>query len=248
MFKFKKDWLRTNRSFFLFSFIPMVFLAIIFLFIRNINGKIFWEVNYEIVDRLVMMGTMFVCFIPLMSFGYIFPTSEKSFSGKIKVNHLPFSNKQLAWKGIKMWLLAYPMWIVIGSFVSVLYEYRAMSHSITTMASSFSISSLEGLVLFNISKIIILSIFMMIIDMQIIGSMIICFAKEIKWYIIFIVQLLINGGLIAGTVFFIVKSNIDTGLNSIEGFIPVIILFSLLFIVSLIYFLYSIKDIEKVYR
>ena len=75
MFKFKKDWLRTNRSFFLFSFIPMVFLAIIFLFIRNINGKIFWEVNYEIVDRLVMMGTMFVCFIPLMSFGYIFPTS-----------------------------------------------------------------------------------------------------------------------------------------------------------------------------
>ena len=147
-----------------------------------------------------------------------------------------------------MWLLAYPMWIVIGSFVSVLYEYRAMSHSITTMASSFSISSLEGLVLFNISKIIILSIFMIIIDMQIIGSMIICFAKEIKWYIIFIVQLLINGGLIASTVFFIVKSNIDTGLNSIEGFIPVIILFSLLFIVSLIYFLYSIKDIEKVYR
>ena len=248
MLKFKKDWLRTNRSFFSFSFIPMVFLAIIFLFIRNINVKIFWGINYEIVDRLVMMGTMFVCFIPLMSFGYIFPTSEKTFSGKVKVNHLPFSNKQLAWKGIKMWLLEYPMWLIIGSFVSILYEYKAMSHSITTMSTSFSIVSLEGLILFNIAKIIIFSIVILIFDMQIIGTMIISFAKEIKWYIIFVGQLLINGGLIAGVIFITVKSNIDTGLNSIEGFIPVIILFSLLFIVSLIYFLYSIKDIEKVYR
>lgn len=248
MFKFKKDWLRTNRSFFLFTFIPMVFLAIIVLFTRNINGKIFWEVNYEIADKLVTIGTMFVCFIPLMSFGYIIPTSEKSFSGKIKVNHLPFSNKELAWKGIKMWLLAYPLWIIIASFVSVSYEYIAISNSITTMASNFSIDSLEGLILFNIAKIIIFSIFMLIVDMQITGSLIIYFAKEIKWYIIVIIQLLINGGLIISTIFFVVKSNIDSGLNSIEGFIPVIILFSLLFIVSLLYFLYSLKDIEKVYR
>ena len=29
----------------------MKYKKIIFLFIRNINGKIFWEVNYEIVDK-----------------------------------------------------------------------------------------------------------------------------------------------------------------------------------------------------
>ena len=72
-----------------------------------------------------------------MSFGYILPTSEKSFSGKVKVNHLPFSNKELAWKGIKMWVLAYPIWLIISSFLSVAYEYKAISNSITTMASSF---------------------------------------------------------------------------------------------------------------
>lgn len=248
MFKFKKDWLRANRVFFSFSFIPMVFLAIIFLFIRNIDGEIFWRLNYEIVDRLIIMGTIFICYIPLMSFGYILPTSEKSFSGKVKVNHLPFSNKELAWKGIKMWVLAYPIWLIISGFLSVAYEYKAISNSITTMASSFSIYSLEGLILFNIAKIIIFSIFMLIVDMQITGSMIICFAKELKWYIIFIIQLLINGILIASAVFITIKLNINTGLNSIEGFIPVIILFSSLFMFTLIYFLYSLKYIEKVYR
>ena len=248
MFKFKKDWLSLNRGFLTISFVAIVFLLIVFLFTRNIDTKMFWYVSYEFVDRIVMMGTMFVCFTLLASFGCVLPTSEKTFSGKVKVNHLPFSNKQLAWKGIKMWLLLYPLWVAVAGLTSFLYEYKAINYSIGTMASSFSITSLNGLIIFTLLKLIIFSGFMLIIDMQIIGTMIISFAKEIKWYIIFIVQLLINGGLIAGIVFITVKSNIDTGLNSIDGFIPVIILCSLLFIISLIYFLYSLKDIEKVYR
>ncbi|MBP3917517.1 hypothetical protein [Clostridium sp.] len=248
MLKFKKDWLSLNRGFLTISFVAIIFFLIVFLFTRNVGEKIFWRISYELVDRIVMMGTMFVCFTLLASFGCILPTSEKTFSGKVKVNHLPFSNKQLAWRGIKMWLLLYPIWLLLAGFVSVLYEYKAMGYSVVTMVSSFSITSLKGIILFTIAKLIAISIFVIIVDIQITASMIISFAKDIKWYIIFVVQILINFILILSGVFIIVKANIYTQLNSMEVFLALITLISLLLIASSIYFLYSIRDIERVYR
>ncbi len=248
MLKFKKDWLSLNRGFLTISFVAIIFFLIVFLFTRNVGEKIFWRISYELVDRIVMMGTMFVCFTLLASFGCILPTSEKTFSGKVKVNHLPFSNKQLAWRGIKMWLLLYPIWLLLAGFVSVLYEYKAMGYSVVTMVSSFSITSLNGIILFTIAKLIVISIFVIIVDIQITASMIISFAKDIKWYIIFVVQILINFILILSGVFIIVKANIYTQLNSMEVFLALITLISLLLIASSIYFLYSIRDIERVYR
>ena len=248
MLKFKKDWLSLNRGFLTISFVAIIFFLIVFLFTRNVGEKIFWRISYELVDRIVMMGTMFVCFTLLASFGCILPTSEKTFSGKVKVNHLPFSNKQLAWRGIKMWLLLYPIWLLLAGFVSVLYEYKAMGYSVVTMVSSFSITSLNGIILFTIAKLIVISIFVIIVDIQITASMIISFAKDIKWYIIFVVQILINFILILSGVFIIVKANIYTQLNSMEVFLALITLIYLLLIASSIYFLYSIRDIERVYR
>ena len=248
MLKFKKDWLSLNRGFLTISFVAIIFFLIVFLFTRNVGEKIFWRISYELVDRIVMMGTMFVCFTLLASFGCILPTSEKTFSGKVKVNHLPFSNKQLAWRGIKMWLLLYPIWLLLAGFVSVLYEYKVMGYSVVTMVSSFSITSLNGIILFTIAKLIVISIFVIIVDIQITASMIISFAKDIKWYIIFVVQILINFILILSGVFIIVKANIYTQLNSMEVFLALITLISLLLIASSIYFLYSIRDIERVYR
>ena len=147
-----------------------------------------------------------------------------------------------------MWLLLYPIWLLLAGFVSVLYEYKAMGYSVVTMVSSFSITSLKGIILFTIAKLIAISIFVIIVDIQITASMIISFAKDIKWYIIFVVQILINFILILSGVFIIVKANIYTQLNSMEVFLALITLISLLLIASSIYFLYSIRDIERVYR
>ena len=83
MLKFKKDWLSLNRGFLTISFVAIIFFLIVFLFTRYVGEKIFWRISYELVDRIVMMGTMFVCFTLLASFGCILPTSEKTFSGKV---------------------------------------------------------------------------------------------------------------------------------------------------------------------
>lgn len=248
MFKIMKDYLSSSKAVIALSFGLMIFLGMLFLFIMNIDSKIFWKVNYEFIDRIVLMGTMFICFIPLSTFGCIFPTSEKSFSGKVKTNHLPFSNKQLAWKGIKLWLLVYPIWFVVATFIHFLYEEKAISNLASTMATSFSINSSLEVILFTIGEILVISVFVLIADMQIVSSMIIVFAKKIKVFWIILVQALSNAIVISLTIVFITKLNLDTSINAKEGLIAVVILAGILLIPTIIYFIYSLKYIEKVYR
>lgn len=248
MLKIKKDYLSSSRVMIILSFGLMIFLGILFLFIMNVDGKIFWKVNYEFVDRIVLMGTMFICFIPLFTFGCIFPTSEKTFSGKVKTNQLPFSNKQLAWKGIKLWLLNYPIWLVVSTFIHLIYEEKAISNSASTMATAFSINSPLEVMLFTIGVILMISVFVLIIDMQIVASMIMVFSKRIKVFLLIPIQIVSNAIVISATIFYIVKLNIDTGINSKEGFIAVVMLAGTLLIATIVYFIYSFKYIEKVYR
>lgn len=248
MFKIKKDYLSSSKAMIMLSFGLILFLGILFLFIMNVKGKGFWDIGYDGVDRVVTIGTAFICFIPLFTFGCIFPTSEKTFSGKIKTNHLPFSNKQLAWKGIKLWLLTYPIWIIVATFIHLLYELKAINNSVITMATSFSMNSTMEVLLFNVVYIMIISVFILIVDMQIVASMIMVFAGKIKAFWLILIQILSNIIIVSASVFIINKLNIDTGINSIEGFIAVVILGTSLLIATIIYFVYSLKYIEKVYR
>lgn len=248
MFKIKRDYLSSSKAMIVLSFGLMTLLAIVFLFIKNVSGEVFWKVNYEFVDRIVIMGTMFICFIPLCTFGCIFPTSEKTFGGKVKTNHLPFSNKQLAWKGIKLWLLVYPIWFVVAAFIHLLYEKKAINNLASTMATAFSMNSDLEIILFTIGEIVVITMFVLIADMQIVSSMIIVFAKRIKVFWIILVQALSNAILISLTIVFIIRLNLDTSINAKEGLIAVAIISGILLVPTIIYFVYSLKYIEKVYR
>lgn len=248
MLKIKRDYLYSSKVMILIAFSIMIFLAILFLFIMNINGGVFWSIGYEGVNKFLGVGTGFICSIPLATFGCILPTSEKSFSGKIKTNHLPLTNKQLAWRGIKLWLLTYLVWITMSISINLLYEMKAINNSVSTMATAFSMRSLGEVFLFNIIYIVLITIFVLIVNMQIISSMIIFFAKNINILCLIIIQILINSMIILVAVFLINKFNINIKINSTESFISFIMLVSTLLIGTVIYFLYSLKYIEKVYR
>ena len=79
--------------------------------------------------------------------------------------------------------------------------------------------------------------------MQIMGTMIIMFAKNIRWYSIVPIQVLINIVVILGSLF-LISLTMDTG----KDITWLVVLFIIILATSLIYFIVAFKDIEKVYR
>ena len=75
------------------------------------------------------------------------------------------------------------------------------------------------------------------------GTMIIMFAKNIRWYSIVPIQVLINIVVILGSLF-LISLTMDTG----KDITWLVVLFIIILATSLIYFIVAFKDIEKVYR
>lgn len=130
-----------------------------------------------------------------------------------------------------MWLVVLPLIIIASTFVNILFENRISSYALSDM------------ILGSISESIALIIFFSIYDMQIMGTMIIMFAKNIRWYSIVPIQVLINIVVILGSLF-LISLTMDTG----KDITWLVVLFIIILATSLIYFIVAFRDIEKVYR
>lgn len=208
----------------------MMFLIMYGLTI-NISNKVYWEVSKGIVETVTNLLKAWIMMLPIISVASVCPLNSDKFGSKVKTCFLPISKKQIVWKGIKMWLVVLPLIIIASTFVNILFENRISSYALSDM------------ILGSISESIALIIFFSIYDMQIMGTMIIMFAKNIRWYSIVPIQVLINIVVILGSLF-LISLTMDTG----KDITWLVVLFIIILATSLIYFIVAFRDIEKVYR
>ncbi|SCJ93208.1 Uncharacterised protein [uncultured Clostridium sp.] len=234
MFSLKKDWLlEVKRLTIVFFTILLIFLAI-FLITNNYESQNYWYILWSVLKSLTKVGTAIIALIPIIAFISVTPAGEKINDGEgcIKTNHLPFSKKQLAWRGIKLWFKIYPLWVIVSIFIVIIYTTKVE----VDLRSSF---------LLNYSSTLIFgTIILIMFGMQFLGSIILSYYKNIIWYVITLIQVLCNTVFIYGGIFIGYKLglDIDTDMRLM------IAIFGILLVLSVIYFLYNFKNIEKVYR
>lgn len=234
MFNFKRDWLiEVKRLIVVFFTMMLIFLAI-FLVTNSYESKNYWYILWSTLKSLTKVGTAIVAFIPIFAFIAVTPAGEKINDGEgvIKTKHLPFSKKQLAWKGIKLWFKVYPLWIILSTFVSIIYTNKV------------EIDSVNNFLAGHLSIVFFGSIILITFGMQFVGSIILAYYKNIRWYVITPIQVICNAILIYGGIFIGYKLGVDID----KDMRVMIVIFGSLLIVSLIYFLYNLKDIEKVHK
>ena len=231
MFRFKKDWLYDYKILITLSFSSIMVFLIMYGLTINISNKVYWEVSKGIVETVTNLLKAWIMMLPIISVASVCPLNSDKFGSKVKTCFLPISKKQIVWKGIKMWLVVLPLIIIASTFVNILFENRISSYALSDM------------ILGSISESIALIIFFSIYDMQIMGTMIIMFAKNIRWYSIVPIQVLINIVVILGSLF-LISLTMDTG----KDITWLVVLFIIILATSLIYFIVAFRDIEKVYR
>lgn len=234
MFSLKKDWLiEVKRLSVVFFTIMLIFLAI-FLLTNSYESENYWYILWSTLKSLTKVGTAIVALIPMIAFIAVTPAGEKinDGDGVAKTNHLPFSKKQLAWRGVKLWFKIYPLWIILSTLVSYLYT------------SKVQIDSINEFLISNMSTLFLGTIILLTLGFQLVGSIILAYWKNIRWYVITPIQVVCNAVIIYGGIFIGYKLGLDID-NDMRLMIAVLVV---LIIVSLMYFLYNLKDIEKVYK
>lgn len=224
----KKDWIYDTKS---IMFIVMAailsFMIAILLFLGH-NAMIDYVIS-NIFDRLYTVSVAMICMYPLFVFKGVCPKlgSDKVY---LSTANLPFSKKQLFFKGIKPWLISGPIYILVGAFIETVIKESTVSFAMTYMFSLF--------------KPMILILVMAIFQFQFIALIIICLVKRVKWYKILMSALIFNGALVSLSGISLLLLNIDFNTNYYWPF--GIIVFFLLASLSL--FLYAWRDVEKIYR
>lgn len=246
----KKDWLY-NYKLSTFGMIALGFVLGIIFSIATLFGN---------RDSILFMQSMYRTFhstsmiFVTLYFVYCFQGIAPQYgNNKLYLNttNLPFSRKQLFFKGLKPLLIVFPIYILFGVFINTFLIQEA--------SPSFTLSIYEGysfnmLFIYNLALIMWSFIYMFIMALQMISAIILSLSKNIRWYIMAPCMILFNGILIGllivGNVIF--KFNLD---SSFISNYELSIIFSWLngntlifFIPSLILFLFAWRNIEKIHR
>ena len=112
----KKDWLSDSRLM-LFALIgPMIF----FMCHMLINAYIAnWDLGLLVMNFEGIFRTLSI-FLFVYPFRVLIGVSPKRggiFNAQVPVAHLPYSTKELFLKGIKPWIIGYPIFLVGGLFL-----------------------------------------------------------------------------------------------------------------------------------
>ncbi|MGL4374642.1 MAG: hypothetical protein ACRCS6_12690, partial [Turicibacter sp.] len=119
MFNLKKDWMLEHRlGFLLFSLLLVVcFLINMVVAMQDVTTQEKWYLMLIPFDyTLLFQFSIFILmFYPLLALSAICPKSNAGLGTYIITNQLPFTKKQLFWRGVKPWLTAYPTYIIFGT-------------------------------------------------------------------------------------------------------------------------------------
>lgn len=246
----KKDWLY-NYKILYFGAITFIFiLGIIFSAVTpfsNRNSIIFMQSLYEAFYR----GSIIYSII---YFSFCFSGVAPQFGNNkiyLSTTNLPFSRKQLFFKGLKPFLIVFPIYFLFGAFINTLLIQRTDSVLILSIYEGFSFNMIF---IDNLATAMWSFIYMFIIALQIISATIFSLSKNIRWYIIAPCMILFNGILIGLLILGNVVFNLNLSTSLISGSKSSII-FSwfngntlIFFIPTLLLFLFAFRNIEEIHR
>lgn len=242
----KKDWLY-NYKVLVFGAIAIGFiLGIIFSIATTFNNRdsmIFMQSFYETFYRTsITYCTLYFsfCFLAVApQFG-----NNKTY---LSTTNLPFSRKQLFFKGLKPWLIIFPVYFLFGAFINTFLIQQGNTH--VYEGYSFVMIFIE-----NLSSSLASFGYIFILILQMISATIFSLSKNIRWYIMILCMILFNGILVG----LLIVGNVIFKFNLGQSFIShpkLSFIFYWLngntlifFIVSLILFLLAWMNIEKIHR
>ena len=231
MVKIKKNWLDDVNTVILIFMSSAVVIGVVSLLFINIKPRTKEEfrVIETIYNQIFTMSLVGLSTYPFFAFRAICPQMGKE---KIYLNtsNLPFSKKQLFWNGIKGWLMIFPIYLLVGILVSLLFSIK------TETSGMFYLGS--------ILQSIVIIVFLLVLQMQGIAGIILIYAKRIKWYKVIVGIVLGNMILMALCMLGIESFNIDilTNLNWMFGILAIFILGSIILLSA------CWKDVENINR
>jgi len=169
MVKIKKNWLDNVNTVILIFMSSAVVIGVVSLLFINIKPrtKEEFQVIETIYNQIFTMSLVGLSTYPFFAFRAICPQMGKE---KIYLNtsNLPFSKKQLFWKGIRGWLMIFPIYLLVGILVGLLFSIKTETSGIVYLGS--------------ILQSIVIIAFLLVLQMQGIAAIILVYAKRIKWY------------------------------------------------------------------
>ena len=224
----KKDWMYDLKSIAVIAVSALALISIVYLVWAGFIPKYRW-VFKEIYEGIYGIAIGIMSIYPLWAFTAISPKIK---SGKLYLNtaSLPLSKKSLFFKGLKPWIIAYPVLILATSAVMA-----ALNEPTRSFGTLF---------LFSLVRPIAIFVFMTLITMQVIAGIIFFSAKQVKWYKIIGRMIIFNGCLIGLCVFAGKIFPVDTD-NSMWFAAGVTLT---MFLGSLGVFLVAWKDVEKIHQ
>ena len=231
MVKIKKNWLDDVNTVILIFMSSAVVIGIVSLLFINIKPRTKEEfrVIETIYNQIFTMSLVGLSTYPFFAFRAICPQMGKE---KIYLNtsNLPFSKKQLFWKRIKGWLMIFPIYLLVGILVSLLFSIKTETSGMVYLDS--------------ILQPIAIIVFLLAFQMQIIAGIILVYAKRIKWYKAMVGIILGNMMLMALCMLGIEIFNIDT-LTNLNWMLGILIVF---IIGSIVLLSTCWKDVENMNR
>ncbi|MGG7078662.1 hypothetical protein [Clostridium sardiniense] len=227
----KKDWLYDVNSFTLPVISGVLGFGILsLLFLRFVPEH--HELIKEIYDSAYTVIAGLLCMYPIFVIKGICPQmgSDKVY---LSTTNLPYSKKQLFFKGLKPWIIVFILYSLIGALINTL-----LANSSDTFISQY-LSSLVQPVSFLFKS--------SIIQLQIFSGVILALARGIKWYIILFIALILNiiALILSGVFGKICSFLIPLSNNSITDKYFIIGIYSLFI---LIVFAIAWKDIENIHN
>ncbi|SHH70299.1 hypothetical protein SAMN02745196_01109 [Clostridium collagenovorans DSM 3089] len=228
MLKFKRDWLWELKIIALVIIIIMFSIGVIAIVSMSINDT-FAYVMRTIYEEFSRTAIGMLGFGPVCSLLTICPLQSKGKSN-LSIAHLPYSKKQLFFKGVKSWIKFYPIIVIINMVILVV-----ISPYLESKGFKFALELVINTQIIHLVAIAVMQI-------QAISAIIFYFANKKKLYVLIPSYILMNMLVITFCVLVIRFLNIYTARNIMW----MLILALSLMIPSIILFMKSWRNIEKV--
>ncbi|MGL5379090.1 hypothetical protein [Clostridium sp.] len=226
MLKIKKDYMWEINIATIFMIILTLVIGAISIILLNSENPILsrtWIVYKALVRNVILIIGMYPVFAFAAASGF-----AKMNNSAIITAHLPFSKKQLFFKALKPWLILYPIFI-LASFLIL---------KILQSGTTFYIIGNN----LNVIPLIATVLILIALEIQIISGMIITISKKINGFILLFVGVLINIALAFVSFLALDMLKVDLALNMNWIIYPA----GIFFIVSIIIFIISWKDVEAI--
>lgn len=228
MLKLKRDWLWELKIIALVIIIIMFSIGVIAIVSMSINDTFAYVMRtmYEEFSRTAigMLG-----FGPACSLLTICPLQSKGKSN-LSIAHLPYSKKQLFFRGVKSWSKFYPIIFIINMVILV-----AISPYLESKGFQFALELVINTQIIHLVTIAVMQI-------QAISAIIFYFANKVKLYVLIPSYIFMNIVVVTACVLVIRFLNIDTAINTTW----MLVLALSIAIPSIILFIKSWSNIEKV--